>query len=629
MKILIRTGLGLLILAGILFLVYVILPKGPRELMEFDDPHQVSRKLVKADQYMASTGTPWATEAALDIMRRGGNAFDAAMAALLALNVTYPEAASFPSIAPTLIYDAEKKAVLSYCGVGTAPGKATIDFFKSKGHETVPKMDILAQLLPSSPDVIIEILDRYGTMSFGEIAASAITLAEEGFPTHSMMLNHLDLNLVERIGFAVMMPYNVEVYMKGEWWRPLHHKDRFQQPDLANTLREMAAAEKKALLKGGTRSDGLHAVRDYFYKGPVSEKIVRLHQEEDGLFTRKDLADYKGFWEKPLTGSYEDYVFYTNGTWTQGAVLPMALQILEGMDLRSMSHNSPEYVHTLLQAIELTMADREAWFGDPNFVNVPVEGLLSKQFAAERREAMTPEMVFGKMPEPGNPLELQRKVLPLKSYKTPVVVASNQGTAAFGIFQDIDTSYLAVTDSKGNSVSLTPSDFPQSPMVPGTGLCLGIRMTQFRLDPDHPAALAPGKRPRVTPNAVMVTRDNELFMTFGTPEGDQQPQALLQVFLNMVVFGMDIQQAIEAPRFRSRNFPDSFSPHNYRPGVVQLEKSLNDLVGTDLEKMGYTVEVVEDFHHTMGAAGAIIRNKDTGKLIGGADPRQENWAAGE
>ncbi len=193
---------------------------------------------------------------------------------------------------------------------------------------------------------------------------------------------------------------------------------------------------------------------------------------------------------------------------------------------------------------------------------------------------------------------------------------------------EIDTSYLAVTDQYGNSISLTPSDFPLSPMVPGTGLCLGIRMTQFRLDPAHPAALAPGKRPRVTPNASMVTRDGHLFMTFGTPEGDQQPQALVQVFLNRVVFGMDIQDAIDAPRFRSHNFPDSFSPHEYTPGVVELEQGLYDKVGRALEQMGYTVKVVEDWHYEMGAVCAIIRDPETGQLIGGADPRQENWAEG-
>ena len=287
MKTMRKIGLSFLALLVVLGIVYIALPKGPRDLMEFKDPRQVRRNSVVAERFMASTGTPWSTRAALDIMRHGGNAFDAAMAALLALNVTYPEAASFPSVAPTLLYHAQEKRVLSYCGLGTAPAKATIDFFKSEGHDTIPKMGILAQLMPSSPDAIIAILDRFGTKSFGEIAQTAIQLAEEGFPTHSMMLKHLDLNLIERMGFAFLMPYNVEVYMRGQWWRPLHHKDRFLQLDLAKTLKAMAAAEKKVVDKGGSRSEGLKAVRDYFYRGPIAEAIVELHQSEGGLISRE------------------------------------------------------------------------------------------------------------------------------------------------------------------------------------------------------------------------------------------------------------------------------------------------------------------------------------------------------
>ena len=617
--------LGVVILALVVFL---LLPRGPKDLMEFDDPHRVSRKSVQAESYMAATGTPWATKAALDIMDKGGNAFDAAMAALLALNVTYPEAASFPSIAPTLIYDAQKDEIWSYCGVGTAPEKATIEFFTSKGHKTIPEMGILAQLLPGSPDAIISILDRYGTMSFGEISREAIRLASDGFPVHSMMLKHFDLPLTERIGYTLMMPYNVEVYLQGEWWRPLYHKDRFCQPDLARTLEAMAGAEAESLEAGGTRSEGLRAVRDYFYKGPIADAIVTMHEDEDGLFTKADLANYTGYWEKPLTGSFGEYTIHANQTWCQGAVLPMALQILEGIDPRSMKRDSPEYIHTVIQAIELAMADREAYFGDPAFVDVPIEGLLSKEYAALRRKAMTPGKAFGKMPAAGDPTPFAGVSAGATSRAGNVSAPAKAGHGSQGYLGRIDTSYLAVTDAEGNSLSLTPSDFPVSPMVPGTGLCLGIRMTQFRLDPNHAAALVPGKRPRVTPNASMITRDGSLFMTFGTPEGDQQPQALTQVFLNLIVFGMDIQEAIDAPRFRSKNFPDSFSPHAYEPGGLMLEKGLYDEVGSELEGMGYTIEVIEDWRYDMGAVCAIIRDPETGRLLAAADPRQENWADG-
>lgn len=615
-------------LALVLFGACAMFPGRQMEVVEFDDPYRVPRDSVTAEHYMAATGTPWATQAALDIMDKGGNAFDAAMAALLALNVTYPEAASFPSIAPTLIYDAENDEVRSYCGVGTAPAKATIEFYRSKGYETIPEMGILAQLLPGSPDAIIAILDRYGTMSFGEISEEAIRLAADGFPVHSMLRKHFDLSFIERFGYNMLMPYNVDVYLSGTWWRTLHHGQVFKQPDLARTLQAMADAEREALDNGGTRSDGLKAVRDYFYTGPIAHAIVTMHEEQGGLFTRADLANYTGYWEEPLAGTFGEYTIHANQTWCQGAVLPMVLQMLEGIDLRSMGRDSPEYLHTVIQAVELAMADREAYFGDPHFVDVPIDGLLSTGYAAERRKAMTPGTAFGKMPAAGDPMPFSSRSAALRAPRSDRNLLARGGDSPRNIFGGIDTSYLAVTDAKGNSVSLTPSDFPVSPMVPGTGLCLGIRMVQFRLDPEHPAALVPGKRPRVTPNASMVTRDGQLYMTFGTPEGDQQTQALTQVFLNLMVFGMDIQDAIDAPRFRSKNFPDSFSPHEYNPGTLVLEESLNEEMGRELKAMGYKIEVVEDWNSDMAAVCAIIRDSETGRLIGGADPRQENWADG-
>jgi len=608
-------------------LVILLLPKGPRETMEMpmEDPFHVSREAATADDFMAASGTPWATWAALDILERGGNAFDAGMAALLALNVTFPEDASFPSVAPVVIYVADTGEVLSYCGAGKAPEKATIEFFRSEGYETVPRLTILSQLVPASPDVLIAILDEYGTMSFGEISESAIDLARNGFPVHKAMMKQLDLSFVERFGFNLMMPYNVDVYLGGQWWRPLHLGERFVQPDLADTLSAMADAEAEVLAAGGSRTDGLTAVRDYFYEGPIADAIVAFHEEEGGLFSRSDLETYAGYWEEPVSGEFGDYTIHANDTWCQGPVLPMMLQILDGMDLEGMDHNSPEYIHALIQAVELAMADREAFFGDPDFVDVPLEGLLDPRYAALRRQALTPDAAFGEMPAPGDPYVLMGETATVPDRETLLAALSSMTT---DMPAGTDTSYLTVTDDFGNSISLTPSDFPQSPMIPGTGLCLGVRMVQFRLDPDHPDALAPGKRPRITPNAAMVTKDGELFMSFGTPGGDMQPQALLQVFLNIVVFGMNVQEAIEEPRFRSVNFPDSFSPHEYRPGEIIMEESLYEMVGEELEEMGYVITVIGDWTGEMGGVCAIIRDSDTGDLTGGADPRLESWAEG-
>ncbi len=628
LKILKWLGLSLLAVILILTVVYLFLPKGPRETMDFDDPYHAVRDAVESDEYMASTGTPFATEAAMGIMDKGGNAFDASMSALLALNVSFSQAASFPGVAPILIYDAEKGEVESYIGAGKAPEKATVEFFKSEGYDNVPKYKLIAQLLPASPDVLIAVLKEHGTMSFTDICQPAISLAREGVPIHYQMLHDMDLSFVERAGLTVMMPYNSEVFFGGEWWRPLHHNERLVLEDLANTLQKLCDEEQRVLASGGSRDEGLDAVRDYFFSGPIAETISEYHEENGGLITLEDLRNYSGGWEKPLSGDYGEYTIFANQTWNQGGVVPMALQILDGIDLKSMGHNSTEYIHTVIQAIELAMADREAYFGDPAFVDVPTEGLLSPEYASARRAMMTPGKAFGQTPPAGDPYAYQETgtalVIPEPNASEPTLAAP-QDTPSFGK----DTSYISVVDKYGNAVSLTPSDFPESPMIPGTGLNLGTRMTQFYLDDDGPNGLMPGKRPRITPNPSMVLKNGEFFMSFGTPGGDSQTQAIIQVFLNITVFGMDPQEAISAPRFISLNWPDSFAPHEYHPGQIELEASIYDTCGEQLKAMGYKVARLEDWDNKFGAVCAIIKDPETGTLIGGADPREESWAEGK
>ena len=478
--------------------------------------------------------------------------------------------------------------------------------------------------MPASPDVIISILKKYGTKSFTELSKPAIKLAREGFPVHETMLKNFNISFVKRLGFTVMMPYNSQVYLGGQWWRPLHHGEIFKRPELADTFELMAKAEQSVLDKSGSREAGLQAVWDVFYKGEIARKIVAFHKEKGGLFTAEDLADYSGYWETPLTGSFKDYTIYANDTWNQGAVTPIVLQTLDGIDLKAMGHNSPEYVHTVLQAIELAMADREAYMGDPKFVKVPIKGLLETAYAKERRKLMTPGKAFGKMPPAGDPWKYQGRP---SSQPAPLITSKPEASTP-SMQVGKDTSYITVVDSKGNAVSLTPSDFPQTPMVPGTGLTLGNRMNQFRLDPQSPDALEPGKRPRITPNAAMATKDGKLFMSFGTPGGDTQTQTNVQVFLNIVVFGMDPQTAINAPRFQSMNFPDSFAPNVYKPGTIGIELPLYQSVGKELEAMGYKIKVGGKWDNKYGAENVILKDPVSGNLIGGSDPREENWAEG-
>jgi gamma-glutamyltranspeptidase/glutathione hydrolase len=613
-----RIGIFFLIVIGILVVGVALLPRGADDVIPYQETWNVDRPLVTADTYVVVTGTPWATAAAERILAKGGNAFDAAAAALLMLNVTYGEAASFPGVAPLVLYDAESQTVHSYIGVGTAPRAATIEFFRGKGYETMPENSILSQLLPASPDVIVALLQEYGTMSFNEVSADAIATAREGFAVHASMKDNLDFSLLERFGFTILLPYNSQVYIKGQWWDGLYLGERATRPELADSLAAMAQAEQAAVAKGATREAGLQAVRDYFYKGPIADAIVAFHAESGGLFTHEDLATYTGGWEEPTIGQVGDYTFYTNGPWNQGIVVIETLKILEGLDLVAIGHNSPAYIHTVSQALELAMADRDAYVGDPAFVAVPLDTLTDSEYAAQRRTQLTDNQAFPALPAPG--------LIEGVTASPPAPETANVGEGE-SIKVGQDTSHLAIIDAQGNAITMTPSDFPQTPMVPGTGLTLGNRMIQFRLDPNHVNHMEPGRRPRITPHSVIVFRDDEFWMAYGTPGGDVQPQALVQVFLNMSLFGMDAQEAINAPRFRTMGYEDSFAPHDSYPHTLQLESGVYATAGAALEGMGYTVESLADWHPSaFGAVGIVLQ--ENSRLYAGSDPRENTWAVG-
>lgn len=645
-KILLYSFLSLL---GVLFLAYLALPTGPRDTMKFEDPQGKRRSAARGQEYMVVTGTPWATETAVQVLEDGGTACDATVAALLMINVTYGEAASFPSVAPLLHYNASNETIRSYAGVGTAPSKATIEFFRSQGHETVPRRSILAQLIPASPDAMVSLLQDCGTMSFGELARPAIQMAEQGFPVHNSMLENFEMGLFTRLGFTILMPYNAEVYLGGQWWRPLHHGDRFRRPDLARTLQELVDAERKALDTGSSRTEALQEVRNYFYQGPIAQKIVEFHAKEDGLISADDLANYRGFWDKPLSVQFGEYTILTNPTYTQGIALLLALKILENDQqyLKDAGHNSPEYAHRVLQAIELAMADREAYAGDPSFVNVPLDELLGPDYASRRRRHLQ-KQAFEQTP-PALTLEASAVNSSMRETnnsddKAPLagekpeqfnnrpqtysawLLSASEDERSF-LFPGKDTSYISIIDRQGNAISLTPSDFPISPMIPDTGLTLGIRMTQFSLNEEHPSSLQPGKRPRITPHAVMVLKNGKFYMSCGTPGGEMQTQATLQFLLNHILFEMDPQDAVQAFRFRSRNWPDAFAPHEYLPHTIEIEESLANQLKEPLENKGYEVNVFEDYRKRFGAVGAAI--KLGSRLVGAADPREETWAMGK
>ncbi len=616
-----RIGGGALALLLVLVVVYALLPKGPRDPMDVTSSKGESRSLATGTRDAVVAGTPAAAAVMRDVLDAGGNAADAAVAGLLALNVTFGEAASFPGVAPLLHHDGATGTISSYVGAGTAPAAATAAAFRERGWDSVPEMDIWAQLLPASPDVAIALLDEHGSMSFGELAAPAIELARDGFPVHEVMASNLDFSLVERIGFQFLLPTNAQEFTKGEWWRPIHVGDRFTRPLLADTFDGLAAAERAVLDAGGTREEGLAAVRDHVYEGPIAEAILELHDEEDGLFTAADLAGYAGGWEPPLEGTFRDHRVLSNGTWSQGIAVPMVLQVLEaGGDLDALSWGSVEHVHTVIQAIDLVMADREAYVADTTSDEV-VEELLSAEHAS-RRAAAIGEAAGDGPPPPG---ALDSAPVP-DTVRSAAAQARTAGRHTPQPLVGKDTTHLAVVDADGNAVTITPSDFPLTPMVPGTGLNLGNRMNQFRLEEGHPNELAPGKRPRITPHAVAVEEPDGGVLLLGTPGGDVQAQTNVQVLLNVLVFGMDLQEAVEAPRFRSLNFPSSFAPHDVEPGTIELEADLHDRLADDLSALGYEVRRLERWDHELGGVGAVRRTAD-GRVEAAADPHESTTAS--
>jgi len=603
-------------LIGIFVLVvaYWLAPKGPKDLMEFDDPWGHEREIVLAQEYGVVAGTPWASEAAMDVLETGGNAYDAAIAGLFMLYVTHGEASGFPGIAPMMVYHAAKDTIRGYIGAGTAPQLATIEKFKERGFEVVPSMDIYAQLLPGGPDAIIAILQEYGTMSLSELIQPAISRAKEGFPIHRVMHYNMDLSLKERMGYSYLLPYNAKVYLGATPWKPLHLKERFKRPDLASTFAFLAEVEENALVDGLSRAVALEAVRNSFYKGPIAKVITDMHKEQGGLIQRSDLANYKGAWEKAYKGSFGDYEIFVNGPWSQGMTLAMALDLLSHVQLKNMGQNSGDYIHAVTQAIELVMSDREAYFGDPAYVDVPSDHLLASTYGKKRVMSLQSEPYIS-LPRP----------IEIEGY-TPYISKHTSNELPIPPRAGDDTSQIIVADSSGNVIAITPSDFPMTPMVPDWDLTMGNRMNQFRLDEKHPAALKPGKRPRVTPQAVMIRKNGAFYMAINTPGGDNQIQAMLQVLLNHLVFEDDIQKAIERPRFKTLGFPGSFSPHNISSATLEIEENMSGTTIEKLKNLGYKIKLKEQWGIAAGV-GAAIKSEDGYSL--GADPRAETVAMGK
>lgn len=563
---------------------------------------------------MASTGHPLATRAALRVLERGGNAIDAGVAAGICINVVLQDFTSFLGVAPIIVYLKKENRVVTIDGVGRWPRAASLEYFRDNCGGDMP-IGVLRTVTPAAADAWLSALDRWGTMTFAEVAGDAVELAGDGYAMFPVLYDHV----------ASLR----ESYSRFEETRKIYFRDGEVIPvggkvylkDLAETMKRMARAEGKA---PGGRSAGIRAARDEIYKGETARRIAEFVQAEGGFLTMDDLAECGVREEAPIHTGYRGYEVYGCGPWCQGPVLPAALNLLESSDLVSLGHNSPEYLHRLLGALDLSFADRERYYGDPDFIQVPLEGILSKSYAAERAKLLDRREAFGEMPQAGDPWAFQGGERPPQNGAAAKPIASPETGAPAQ-----DTSYCTVIDAEGNAFSATPSDpCTDTPVIPGVGSIVSSRGSQNWLEEGHPSAVAPWKRPRLTPSPALVLKDGGIFMTMGSPGGDVQPQAMLQAFLNIIEFGMLPQMAVEAPRAATYNFPNTFWPHQYNPGRTVVEERIEREGGDRLRERGYKLDVLPDFSRQLGSVCCIVKDPKEGLLLGGADARRASSAAG-
>jgi gamma-glutamyltranspeptidase / glutathione hydrolase len=557
------------------------------------------RPTVYGTRHAASAGHYLAAAAAFSVLEAGGNAIDAGCAAGISLGVLQPDLVNVAGVAPIMIRLANGH-VESIAGLGWWPKTLPADLFMREHGGKIPD-GVLRTVIPAAPDAWITALERHGTMRFADVASYAIRYAGEGFAVYPLLATSIASHEHEyrrwESNTAIYLP-NGRVPKSG---------DKFVQTDLARTLQYMADQDRAA---GADRKAGLKAAHDAFYRGDIAREIVRFQKQEGGYLSMEDLAEYRSRIEPVVRRGWRGHEVITCGPWCQGPALLEALALLERVGIAGLEHNSATYLHRIAECVNLAMADREYHFGDPAFVDVPVDYLLDPATVARRAAAVRDDRAFGEMPAP---LDLSNRSYEASMADLPKVEA--------------DTSYCCVVDRWGNAFSATPSDGSGNvPVVPGLGITPSGRGSQSRPDPRHPAGVAPGKRPRLTPNPAMVVTDAGGVMPFGTPGGDVQTQAMLQVMLNIFQHGMEVQDAIEAPRVASYSFPSSFAPFEYFPGRLAVEGRISAEVRADLAARGHEVKAWPEWTWLAGSVEAVLSDPRTGMIAAGADPRRPAYA---
>jgi gamma-glutamyltranspeptidase / glutathione hydrolase len=565
---------------------------------------ETGRPTIAGVNHMVSAGHYLAATAAFEVLEAGGNAIDAGVAGGIALGVVQSEFVNVAGVAPIIVRNGATGETKSIAGLGWWPRAITPTYFNDHHGGEIPH-GLARTVVPAAPDAWITALSRFGTMGFGEVAGAAIRFARDGFVMYPLMADLIGTLADE----YARWPSSAAIYLPGG--RPPRVGERFVQADLARTLQYMADQEAASAHKG--REEGLMAARDAFYRGDIAQTIARFHAENGGLLTLDDLAGYASAVEDTLSVDFHGVKVHGCGAWCQGPAMLQLFHMLDASGIARLEHNSPEYVHRFVEIIKLAFADRHAWIGDPRFVDVPVERLLSRDHAEHRLKAIDPRRAFPGLPVDGGYAD--PRIPPVHAVRAEATPAS------------LDTSYICVVDRWGNSFSATPSDVSyDTPVIPGTGLAPSSRGSQSWTDPHHPSSVAPGKRPRLTPSPALAVGPDGRLIPFGTPGGDVQAQAMAQVLANLLMFGMSPQRAVEAPRFASYSFPDSFEPHGYYPNRLNLEQGIGAGAGDRLAALGHDVNWWPDT--TWRAGSVCMVDYAAGIYAGAADPRRPCYAVG-
>jgi gamma-glutamyltranspeptidase/glutathione hydrolase len=604
---------------------------------------QTFRPVVRGKRGVVAGGHPLSVEAGMRILQKGGNAVDAGVATILAASVIEFSHFSFGGEVPILIkLKGQDVAVVE--GMGQAPMKATREFFVNRVSQTngqagsgalatmagakpgtIPSTGPLSATVPAVLDACITALDKFGTKSLGEVMQPAIELAD-GFPIDELRVQYIRTRSPVFSQWPdakrLFLP-NGEVPKVG---------DIFVQADLARTLREIVAVEDRVATsrtaKQGSRAGkqksrnsrhaALVAARDYFYRGPIGKRIGDYMQTHGGLLAAEDLARFHARVGAPVKADYRGYEIYKAGFWTQGPAMVQTLNLLDGYDLKAMGHNSADYIHTLTEAIKLALADRDRYYGDPNFVKIPMGELLSKNYAALRR-ALIEKQRASLTQQPGDPLNM-------KAVLASAIQSRSRASSIPEVERANDTTCVNVIDKDGNLFSATPSGAWLPSVVAGdTGVLMGQRLQSALTDANSPNVVAPGKRPRITLTPTLVLRGGEPFMVLSTPGGDNQDQALLQVLLNIIEFAMNPQEAVEAARFDTQHYVSSFDDHEFLAGSLNVESRIADQVVADLRSRGHKV-TVQSAYGTLSAPTVIVYDTRNGVSSAGADPRRGRYA---